>query len=153
MKIRVHYCSQAFLTTALAAICLFVPSHMHAEQSAVPNASCTAATLAGGYGAVLSGVQINGTSTLNVAVAGRLVADGQGHITSMTGTVSLAGIVVSASGSGTYTIGPACTGSATLNTNVIPTVHMTFTLVSGNTKALAIGTDSTYVVTGEIDKQ
>jgi len=153
LKTSVRYCSQAVLTAALAAICLFAPFGLRAEENAVPNASCTLASLAGGYGAVLSGVQVNGTSTVNLAVAGRLVADGKGNITSMTGTVSLGGVVVAASGNGTYTVGPACTGSATLNTNVLSIVHMTFTLVSGNTKALAIGTDTNYVVTGEIDKQ
>ena len=145
--------SRLTLAAALVAAALAVPSASRAEQDAVPNAGCTVASLTGVYGASLSGTQYSNNMTLYVAVVGKLVADGKGNITSMSGTASLAGIVLSATGSGTYTMNSDCTGTATITTNVIPTVHISFTLVSKATRALVIGTDKGYVVTGEIDKQ
>lgn len=141
------------IIAAAAVMAAFGVPRAYAAENMPAATGCTLATLTGGYGASLTGVQVTGTGNVNVAVVGRLVADGAGNITSMNGTVSLAGIIVPASGSGTYTLGPVCTGTATLNTSVIPTVHITFTMVSQRTRALAIGTDAGYVVTGEIDKQ
>jgi hypothetical protein len=126
---------------------------VRAAQDTAPATTCSTASLAGAFGASLSGVEVTSTGNLNLAVVGRLVADGKGNIPSMAGTVSLGGVIVAATGSGTYTVSANCTGTATLNTSVIPTVHISFTLVSTASRALAIGTDATYVVTGELDKQ
>ena len=152
MKITQTFGSRLALTAVLIAAGLAFPTPGHA-QDASPNVGCTLANLHGGYGAVLSGIQITNSGNVNLAVSGRLSLDGAGNITSVNGTASLNGIIVAATGSGTYTISPSCMGTATITTSVIPTVHISFTLVNKATRALAIGTDMNYIVTGEIDKQ
>lgn len=154
MKTTMHSCCTRPAMTALIAVAgIVLPSISRADQQTSPAVTCSAASVAGAYGASLSGVQVTSGGNTPIAVVGRLTADGHGNITSLSGTASLGGIVLTATGSGTYTVGANCTGTASINTNIIPTVHISFTLITSGTRALAIGTDSTYVITGELDKQ
>jgi hypothetical protein len=138
------------IAVAILAIAgLLLPAAMAAE----PATSCTAATLTGPYGATLSGVEVNGSTVTYVAVNGRLVSNGAGVITGVTGTASLGGLVITGvTGNGTYTMNANCTGSATIVTS-IQTFHINFTMISKNASALIIGADTGYSTTGELTHQ
>jgi hypothetical protein len=134
----------------LATAGLLLPA---AGMAAEPATGCTLATLSGPYGATLSGVEISGSTVTNISVNGLLVSNGAGAITSVTGTASLGGLVITGvTGNGTYTMNANCTGTATIVTS-IQTFHISFTMISRNTSAFIIGADTGYVTTGQLNHQ
>jgi hypothetical protein len=77
------------------------------------NERCAAATLRGSYGFSFSGfVQNDQGNNIPFIGAGRTIADGKGNASS-TITASTNGTVSTFPWTGTYTVNPDCTGSAT----------------------------------------
>jgi len=75
--------------------------------------SCSFSDTAGKYGFTLTGVVILGTSPVPIAAVGRAVLDESGNV-SGTESRSVGGGFADETFTGTYTVNPDCTGTATL---------------------------------------
>ena len=110
---------------------------------------CNARNIEGNYG-----YMVNGTNVGNglVASVGVVSADGEGRLTA-TDTVSANGLVLHRTITGTYTVNPACTGSATFTDNFGQSTHLDFVLVDRGREFQFIQTDPATVTTGVAKKQ
>ena len=120
---------------------------------------CSNLSLQGGYGFTNTGVLLQGGARLDVASGGRLVYDGLGRV-SGTGTLSLNGLVIDGTLTGTYNVNADCTGSDQLTFTplnpanpLLPPFHDTFVIVDKGLKVRLIDTDPGAVVTGTADIQ
>jgi hypothetical protein len=75
--------------------------------------SCSFERTAGKYGFTLTGVVILGTGPVPIAAVGRAVLDDSGNVTG-TESRSVGGGFADETFTGTYTVNPDCTGTATL---------------------------------------
>ncbi len=75
--------------------------------------SCTAASFSGSYAFLTSGVVTVGNQSFAISIAGRLTATAPNVLTSATAT-NFSGNVAQTSGSGTFSIGADCSGTAQL---------------------------------------
>lgn len=69
--------------------------------------------LRGDYSFHFQGTLIQGTNALPIAAVGVLTLDGEGKVTKATRFLNVAGVVVKQSATGTYTLEPDGTGTAT----------------------------------------
>jgi hypothetical protein len=76
--------------------------------------SCSLRSTAGKYGFTLTGVVIPGTVPVPIAAVGRAALDATGNV-SGTESRSVGGSFADETFTGTYTVNPDCTGTATLN--------------------------------------
>jgi hypothetical protein len=76
--------------------------------------SCSLRGTAGKYGFTLTGVVIPSTGPVPIAAVGRAVLDDSGNV-SGTESRSVGGGFADETFTGTYTVNPDCTGTATLN--------------------------------------
>jgi hypothetical protein len=108
-------------------------------MSALPNTACSNATLQGGYGFVLTGV--NSSSTL-AAIVGEITADGNGNLTGSE-TISNDGVISSnVALTGTYSIKSTCTGTAKISPSGFPTAKYNLTIVSTAKQIEMVDTDT-----------
>jgi hypothetical protein len=99
-------------------------------------ATCSNASLTGVFG------YVHGRpGTLSVVVVGQLTFDGQGNITGASWTESNNGSITTGSTTGTYLIGPNCTGTLTLNDEDLGLSHFNVYLNAGNKMFQMIQTD------------
>jgi len=104
-------------------------------------AQCSNATLNGNYFYTLAGSVRNGAATVSYDELGQFVADGNGNLSGRT-TTSIAGVLTTQlSVTGTYTIHPDCSGTATLTTSVAPT-QLTLQVVSAGSSIIISTTSS-----------
>jgi hypothetical protein len=113
---------------------------------------CTNHSLRGAYGFASDGQAFGptGTEIADIAAAGRIVFDGHGNLTGQE-TESLNGVITMPAISGTYTVLPDCTGTATVHNG--QTAHLRFMLVEGGQEVNIIGTDPGVVAAGQITRQ
>jgi hypothetical protein len=110
--------------------------------------TCTPAALKATFGSQGGGFN---SSLVPYAVAGQTKLDGLGHI-SGSQTESSGGVIFSGLVTGTYTVNPDCTGSATTSFHGL-SAHTNFVIVNGDNSILAIETDAGFIVTTAIAKQ
>jgi hypothetical protein len=100
------------------------------------SAACTNATMTGEWGYIVG------------AAVGQFNADGHGHITAGSQTVSQGGVIQTQTYTGTYSVTSHCTGSLTINFTGGGTAHANFVLDSMNKGAQVIDTDTGGVAAG-----
>jgi hypothetical protein len=122
------------------------------QRGARATEGCTNHSLRGAYGFASDGQAFGpaGTEIADIAAAGRIVFDGHGNLTGRE-TESLNGVITMPSLSGTYTVLPDCTGTATVHNG--QTAHLRFMLVEGGQEVNVIGTDRGVVAAGQITRQ
>jgi hypothetical protein len=148
---------------ALATVCLMAVAVLSSPQAA--NAQCPF-TLSGVYGFNRVGVltnsplepysfDIGGREVSIFASVGQFVADGAGHFTSITQTISVNGVVYRndqtfAPKANAYTINDDCTGTLTIRSSILPTaVDYDFVFESGGTVLRFVGSDQATEVLGK----
>ncbi len=109
---------------------------------------CSLATLNGSYGFAGDGFITSGpvpasiSAFTPVATVGVDTFDGAGHLSGSI-TVSFGGAIFSSPLSGTYTVNPDCTGSATVTeTNSGFVIHLSFVIVDHRMQLRNLDTDS-----------
>ena len=145
---------------ALSTVCLIAVAALSAPQ--VADAQCTTSTLSGVYGFNRVGVVTNSPlkaySIQGITVfasVGQFVADGAGHFSSITQTISVNGVVyrndqVFAPLANAYTINSDCTGTLTIRSSILPTaVDYDFVFESGNTVLRFVGSDQSTEILGK----
>ncbi len=115
---------------------------------------CTMASFKGVYGFAGSGsVYGPGGELGDVAVFGRIEADGRGHTTESS-NASFNGFQDADTQVGTYTVNADCTGTATsVHQRTGQVDHVMFVLVEGGTEAKFVVTDPGVVLAGTVDRQ
>ena len=119
-----------FSLMLLAGICITLPAH----------AQCNNSNINGTYFYVLGGSVKSGTDTLSYSELGKVVADGRGGLTGQT-TSSAGGVLATMPVTGTYSLQPNCSGTATATTS-IGTTQFSIQLVNGGNLVLAAVTAS-----------
>jgi len=110
--------------------------------------TCTLASLEGGWGFALSGTLLAGPA----AATGVLTVDGEGNFSGYN-TLSLNGTILSETFTGTVTVNPDCTTSATVVGSVAGEAHFDGVLVAGSREILLIRRDPGTVLFGSAKKQ
>jgi hypothetical protein len=114
---------------------------------------CSAKTLDGNYGYVVTGTNVGGALVPGPVVAvGSATADGAGHL-SATDTVSVNGTILRRAISGAYTVNANCTGQLTFTDNFGQTTNLDFVAVQNGREFSLIQTDIGAVTTGTAKKQ
>ena len=139
---------------AVLFLALSVAAHAQAANAQDDDAPvCSNHSLKGAFG-----FQITGTNNFfgPFAFSGRFAADGNGNITSGTGTESVAGDVVSGVPFiGTYTINADCTGKAVITfvrSDNQQQAGLNFTLVDDGHGILFMSSDQQTIETGTAQK-
>jgi hypothetical protein len=122
------------------------------QRAARATEGCTNHSLRGAYGFASEGQAFGpaGTEIAEIAAAGRILFDGHGNLTGQE-TESLNGAITTPAFSGTYSVLPDCTGTATIHNG--QTAHLRFMLVEGGQEVNFIDTDPGVVATGQIARQ
>ncbi len=122
------------------------------QRGAAATEGCTNHSLRGAYGFASDGQAFgaSGTEVAELAVAGRIVFDGRGNLSGQE-TESLNGVITMPTLSGTYSVLPDCTGTATIHNSQI--AHLRFALIEGGQEANVIDTDPGVVAAGQISRQ
>ena len=110
--------------------------------------TCTLASLEGGWGFALSGTLLAGPA----AATGVFIVDGEGNFSGHN-TLSLNGTILSETFTGTVTVNPDCTTSATVVGSVAGEAHFDGVLVAGSREILLIRRDPGTVLFGSAKKQ
>ena len=100
--------------------------------------------LKGNYVYANSGYIVSGPTQLPFAQAGHDFFQGNGTLTGAS-TVNTNGEVTRIVYTGTYTVKPDCSGSATLNDNLGGTAHFDFFVTKGGEVLAYVQTDAGYV--------
>ncbi len=113
---------------------------------------CTNQSLRGAYGFSTDGqaFMASGAEFAEFAAAGLILFDGQGHLTGRE-TESLNGAISEPTFSGTYSVLPDCSGTATVHNG--QTANLRFMLIEGGQEVNIIDTDPGVVAAGQITKQ
>lgn len=131
------------LAITLAFATMLVPCVAYAGAHH-PGHGCSNATFSGSYGMNLTGTWPQGA----IIDVGQAVADGAGNITG-TNTISLGGaIYAGVSFTGTYSVAPDCTLTATFNAAGFPTVTVSGAITDGGNGLFLVETDSGTSVGG-----
>lgn len=85
--------------------------------------------------------------TGQVAYVGQVTFDGKGNLSGSL-TASLAGTIVTAAITGTYTANSNCTGTAQITPSGYPTADFNSVVVNAGKELLLIETDSNTIVSG-----
>src|SRR5207245_64996 len=117
-------------------------------------AGCTNASFKGVYSFATTGSAFSpGGEVGDVAASGQIVSDGRGHTTESSNS-SFNGLQTADTQTGTYSVNPDCTGSATSihhPSGNVDTVN--FVIVEGGAEAKFIVTNPGAVFVGTVDKQ
>ncbi len=115
---------------------------------------CSVASLEGNWGLTLSGTLIAAPPPFAGpgAAVGAFTADRTGHFAGQD-TTSANGTVFVETFTGTATMNPDCTGSATVIGNVLGETHFDFVLVDKRTEMLLIRKDPGTVIFGSAKRQ
>ena len=102
-----------------------------------PGHGCSNATFNGSYGMNLTGTWPQGA----IIDVGQAVADGTGNVT-VTNTISLGGaIYADVPFTGTYSVAPNCTVTASFNATGFPTVTLSGAITDGGNGLFIVETD------------
>jgi len=111
--------------------------------------TCSLRTMEGTHGYSYSGTVFGNP----IAAAGPITFDGEGNLSAKY-TVSVGGITHQGAFTGTYTVNPDCTGTATLNLPLLGiTTSGTFVIVSDGQETFFVGTDPEVTVNGITKRQ
>src|SRR2546425_5710146 len=110
--------------------------------------TCTLASLEGGWGFALSGTLLAGPA----AATGVLTVDEEGNFSGHD-TLSANGTILSETFTGTVTVNPDCTTSATIVSSVVGEAHFDGVLVAKKREILLIRRDPGTVLIGSARKQ
>jgi len=110
--------------------------------------TCTLASLEGGCGFTLSRTLLAGPA----ASTGVLTVDGEGNFSGYD-TLSANGTILSEAFTGTVTVNPDCTTSATIVSSVVGEAHFDGVLVAKKREILLIRRDPGTVLIGSARKQ
>src|SRR5947208_8451886 len=102
--------------------------------------TCTLASLEGGWGFALSGTLLAGPVAGPAAATGVLTVDGEGNFSGYD-TLSANGTILSEAFTGTVTVNPDCTTSATIVSSVVGEAHFDGVLVAKKREILLIRRD------------
>ena len=116
---------------------------VHAEND---GDACTADTLNGPYGFVITGTILGGPLAGPLAIVGVTTFDGVRNI-SADQTANANGNVLVEHETGTYTVNSNCTGSSTVGGHTA-----NFVILSGGKEQQLVGTDRGAVITGSFKK-
>jgi hypothetical protein len=117
---------------------LFVAVLAGLVMYALPGSACSNTTIQGSYGFLLTGTNSSGLA----AVVGQITADGKGGLTGSE-TISNDGAISSnVTLTGTYSIKPACTGTATITPSGFPTAKYNLTVVATGKQIEMVDTDA-----------
>ncbi len=116
--------------------------------------ACTSNSLNGGYAYLLTGFTYDQYGQqVDLAVSGRMVADGAGNLTAGD-TLSYDGTIIKRSyPSGTYTMASDCTGSLTLTSSNGNKANFDFVLHSDGKEMNLIETDAGVILSGTAKRQ
>jgi len=117
---------------------------------------CSLHTLNGCYGSTITGTLLPNPGPFAGPVAGVVLTnyDGRGGFTQID-TVTIGGVLVASgrSSSGTYTVNPDCTGTATINFPGEPPLQLTFVLDDSGKEIRAVVTNPALATTSIGRKQ
>lgn len=118
--------------------------------------NCSLHTLNGCYGSTITGTLLPNPGPFAGPVAGVVLQnyDGRGGFTQID-TVTIGGVLVASgrSSSGTYTVNPDCTGTATINFPGEPPLQLTFVLDDSGKEIRAVVTNPALATTSIGRKQ
>jgi hypothetical protein len=118
--------------------------------------NCSLHTLNGCYGSTITGTLLPNPGPFAGPVAGVVLTnyDGRGGFTQID-TVTIGGVLVAAgrNSTGTYTVNPDCTGTATINFPDQPPLQLTFVLDDGGREIRAVVTNPALATTSIGRKQ
>jgi hypothetical protein len=117
--------------------------------------NCSPHSLKGCFGFTINGTILGGPLTGPIAGVALTKFDGEGGVTQVD-TVSINGVLLfkGRSSTGTYTVNPDCTGSATLNPPPgFPPINLNFVLVDRGREIRTVVTDPGAAVTSNGRKQ
>jgi hypothetical protein len=144
------------LALAVSATLVFVvTSWKHNLVRVHAQSVCSVTTLNGNYGVSWQGFDILRAGTRSVPWAGVGVEsfDGAGDVaTSFTQALN-GRITTGATGAGTYTVNPDCTGSASFTSGDAVGEISNFVIVGGGTEVLAISTLNTQTIVLDAKKE
>lgn len=138
-----------FLWSTMLTVTLVIPSIGSAADGG-PN--CTQASLEGDWGFTLSGTVTPAPAVTPAAAVGVFTVDRLGNVSGRD-TTSANGAVFPEMFSGTATVNPDCTGSATINSSILGETHFDFVLVVKKSEMILIRKDAGTVVFGSAQKQ
>lgn len=114
---------------------------------------CGLHSLHGGYGFAFEGQVVPpGVADLDLADAGRIVFDGHGGLSGKE-AASTSGAQETVTFTGSYTVQPDCTGTATIANSNGRTDHIKFGLIEGGQEFNFRVTDPGVVLTGQASRQ
>jgi len=146
----------AFLALAVSAALVVVATNWkHSPRAVHAQSGCSVATLTGNYGVSWQGfdILIAGTHAVPWAGVGVLSVDGKGNVT-ITFTSALNGkISTGATGAGSYTVNPDCTGSLSFTSGDAAGETANIVIVGGGTEVLALSTLTTQTIMLDAKKQ
>lgn len=134
----------------VSAVILFLLVNISVLGAQSPTASCSNASVAGGYGFTLSGQNIN--LDVSFAISGRFEADGKGGL-SGAATQSVAGNTGRTAFTAVYTVNKDCTGNAKLTFVGGEESSIDFVLVENGAELLMIVSDQGTLETGNAKRQ
>jgi hypothetical protein len=118
--------------------------------------NCSLRSLKGCYGSTITGTLLPNPGPFAGPVAGVVLTkyDGRGGFTQID-TVTIGGVLVATgrSSTGTYTVNPDCTGTATINFPDQPPLQLTFVLDDGGREIRAVVTNPGLATTSIGRKQ
>jgi hypothetical protein len=141
----------ALLPGVMLALAAILPSTSTSHR-AYAQEGCGNQSLRGAYGFSTDGQAFgaSGAEFAEFASAGRIVFDGQGHLTGRE-VESLNGAISEPTFSGTYSVLSDCTGTANVHNG--QTANLRFQLIEGGQEVNIIDTDSGVVAAGQITRQ
>ena len=149
--------SALFALAVLAALAIVTTTSKRTVRPVYAQSGCSLATLTGKYAFVYTGFGTPGSAPPKppipdkapVAAVGVLTFDGAGNLP-LVYTISINGVVSSASDTGTYTINSDCTGSLTDETI---STHFNLVILGGGAEAFDVETDGGLTFTFDAKKQ
>lgn len=146
----------ALIAALVVVACIMLIGGATKMPSVHAQTGCDLSSFTGAYGYNLNGyVYDNAGNLYLIASAGLIVPDGSGAITG-SDTYSFDGTIGKRTYTGTYTMNPDCTGSATLQItvgNATGSVHGDFVAVNNAREINFVQTDANYILSGTFKKQ
>jgi uncharacterized protein (TIGR03437 family) len=140
------------MTLAIYTSSAVVAGEADRQTASATPIQCGTGSLSGGYGYVLAGGTAVSGGTSVYSDAGQITSDGNGNLSGAS-LANLGGTVSQVTGSGTYTIGSDCSGTANLIGSQNTSANYRFALVRDGQVALFFGSDPGRIVSGVFTPQ
>jgi uncharacterized protein (TIGR03437 family) len=140
------------MTLAIYTSSAVVAGEADRQTASATPIQCGTGSMSGGYGYVLAGATAVSGGTSVYSDAGQITSDGNGNLSGAS-LANLGGAVSQVTGTGTYTVGSDCSGTASLIGSQNTSANYRFALVRDGQVALVFGSDPGRIVSGVFTPQ